>query len=248
METLHNIKDMAKRVLSSTWGFFKKLLTNPITITAIIMGVFYYFGKKLISWLTEGVHSIRDFFELKIIPIAKFVWSVMKGTYEVIATISKCVYTVVDWLTNPDGWLCKILVFVINSCMALKKGISNLLNKSGKDSIDTLCCFLAGDYITLAFKMIAAGIQKFWYWLKGKKFFRILRGVFKCIVLFGELWATWHIKLIKGIWDFAKAIFSGHGDEALSLLVKPFTDWWKRVTHAFDGVEDAGEIMVENPL
>lgn len=58
MNLVSNIKQYAKSVLRSTWGLFKKILFNPITLIMLIGGLFLIFGPKIIDFATSIVDKL----------------------------------------------------------------------------------------------------------------------------------------------------------------------------------------------
>ena len=196
LDALNGIKQSVVRVLKSSMSIFKKILFNPITIALLIGGLFYFFGPKLISMLTVGVKFIRENIVPPIVSFAKFTWKVLKGVWEIVSTVGKTLFNIINWITSPEGIVAGAIRFVIKTYMAFKKGLKRLLKMAGKSSIDALCMMLSGDLIGMVIFGLIGAIRGMWRWIKRTKLFRIFTGVIDAIVGYFTMWGKLYWNLI----------------------------------------------------
>ena len=228
--SIHLVKEKLNIIRKKTWGVLKKILFNPITMTILIGGIAFFVIPKVIRWITGGWKGIRESIVKPIIGFAKGAWSFISGVFSVVKTVGVALFNVVEWITRPEGILAKALVFGFKTVMLVKKFITKLVKARGQSGIDTFCMFLAGDYLGLAIHALAGFVRNAWRWLVTTRPFKVLMNAIKSFLLFGEMWATWHVKVVKGIFGFAKSILFGDSPkDALQKLVEPFTNWWSRV-------------------
>lgn len=195
---------MAKKVLRSTWSVFKKIMTNPLTIVLLIGGIFLLFRKPILDWLSKFVGGIRE----NIIPVIKSVATTamdfLSKCWTVIKVVGVALFKTIDAITNPKGMVVRFIVGVVKTFLAIKRGISELVKKSGKSSIDTFCMFLAGDYIGLAINAIKGFTVKVWEYLKNTKLIRWITGIVKSIIAVGKLIVSGYTIVIRslgaGLW------------------------------------------------
>lgn len=244
---LGNIREYAKKLWHATWSIFKRILFNPITIALIVGFLFWHFGPQLLKILSSGVDGIKNKFLIPLANFAKESWDMLKKVFVASVEVGKMVFNAIEWITNPKGILASTLRFLIGTFFAIKKGIKKLLVVSGRDSVDLFCMFLAGDYIGIAVRMAGAAIVKMWHWFRTTKLMKIMLGITKTLVKFGEIYLLFWPKVAQGLYGMAKAILFKRGDKVLDALMKPFTDWWKGVKSIWvDGVDR--DVVVEDPM
>ena len=242
------------KVMKSTWSVFKKILFNPITIAVLIGGIFYLFGPKLLGWLGGMVGGIKETVLPIITSIASKIGSFLMGLGRVLFTVGKFLFKIIDWITGPSGPVARLLTFLVKSFFSVKQWIKKMMGAAGKDSIDAMCMFLAGDYIGIVIHAIAGMIVKFWKWLRNTRFLKIVFGIVKGVVGMIKLIGSMHITLLKSLggalWELVKGNFSG----VVTAFVKPYKDWWKQMKGVFATFSDAfkdpspeNEYMTEDP-
>lgn len=189
-DAFDTIKQAMKAILRSTYSIFKKILFNPISIALIIGALIYFLAPKLISIVSGGFKTIRKNIVNPIISVAKSVFSFLSAAWRIVSTVGKFLFDIVEYITRPTGIIGKTILTVLKYGMAIKSGIVKLIKTTGKSSVDTLCMFLAGDYIGIALHATIGMLGKFWQWLKGFGLFRRIVGLIKTILLFGEMLLT----------------------------------------------------------
>lgn len=243
LDALNGISQAVKRVLRSTWSIFKKILFNPITIALLVGVLFYFFGPKLLKWLTGLVGGIKDGISSTIVPIFKSLGKFLVKVWEVISTVGKFIFGIIEWITNPEGKIVKFVTFVVKMLLAVKGFIKNLMKTAGYDSIDVFCMFLAGDMIGVAIASIGGLVVKLWRFIKRRNIFRLLFGLVKAVM-------GMHAMILTLAWAFLKAVVSGGWkiikfisgfgsvDEITEAFTKPFKDWWEGVKKIFSFAAD----------
>ena len=159
---LANIASAVGVVLRMTWGIIKKILFNPITIAVLIGALIYFIVPKLIGWLSEGWKSIKENFVTPLIDFAKGAWEFIKKAFDVIVTIGKGVFNIVEYLTKPEGPIAKIINLCIRGYFMFKSVLKGIFKATGKDSIDMLCMFLSGDTIGIIFSVVGGLVKRAW--------------------------------------------------------------------------------------
>lgn len=226
---------MAKKVLRSTWSVFKKIMTNPLTIALLIGGIFLLFRKPILNWLSKFVGGIRE----NIVPVIKSVATTamdfLSKCWTVIKVVGVALFKTIDAITNPKGIVVRFIVGVVKTFLAIKKGISELVKKSGKSSIDTFCMFLAGDYIGLAINAIKGFTVKVWEYLKNTKLIRWITGFLKSVAAIGKIVTSYSTAAIRsiggGLLKLAKLDFKG----AAKAAAGPWVDLYKQVKDLITG-------------
>lgn len=257
MGALSNIGQTVRKVMKSTWGIFKKILFNPITIALLIGGLFLFFGPKLFGWLTGNITSIKDTIWPKIKWFAEKAWGFLKMVWDVIVSVGGWIYKFVEYITNPDGWIVKTVIFIVQCVMAVKRWIKKLMKATGRDDIDILCMFLAGDMVGIAIHAIAGMCVKLWNWIKNSKLIRITLGVVKAVCkLYAMIWSL-PLVLLESIYEAGKSlilsIFGGGGKGFGEAFAAPWKRWWGAVASIFSGAKDdmeyemKREVLQENP-
>lgn len=117
---MHNVKEGIKGAWKKTWGFVRRILFNPITLTILIGGLFFIFGKWMFDTLTGGITSIKDAIFGKVSSIASSIWGFLKNVWDLVSTVGKFLFDAIAWLTNPDGWVAKSVSWVINAFLWIK--------------------------------------------------------------------------------------------------------------------------------
>ena len=257
---MSNIKEGVKKVLRSTWSIFKKILFNPITIAILIGLLFYFVIPKLLEWLGGGIQGIKDTLWPMFKSIVSKVWGFLTGLWSIITTVGKFLFKVIDYITNPDGWIVKFVMWVIKAFIAIKSWINKMFEVAGKDSIDAMCMWIAGDNIGYVMHLIAGMIMSFWNWLKKKGVVKFAIGLVKGLLAVGKMIATIHItlaeSLVRGGWALFRWLidkipgvgwvvkkFFGAGPANLGEVLSAFTAPWKRWWSNLDGIfsDDEGE-------
>jgi hypothetical protein len=249
---LSNIQQAVKSVLKSTWSVFKRILCNPITIALLVGGLFFFLWKWLGPTLSGGISSIKN----TIVPMIKgFVTTALNfvtGLWNIILIVGKTIFNWIEKITNPEGFLAKFIIGVIKTFIAIKRGIKDLMKKTGKNSIDILCMFLAGDMIGIILTALAGLMVKLWQWLKKTKVISFVMGIVKSILAIGKLifsLGTLVLRTICGaVWQLVKGNFSG----VVDAIVKPWKDIWQQIKDVFSfkafKEEMANETLQENPV
>lgn len=70
----------------------------------------------------------------------------------------------------------------IKMIMFVKGVIKDLIKKTGKDSVDVLCMFLAGDMLGIAIHAIGGLVVKMWRYIKDVGLFRMIFGLVKALM------------------------------------------------------------------
>lgn len=159
---LANIASAVGVVLRMTWGVIKKILFNPITIALLIGGLLYFIVPKLIGWLSGGWKSIKENFVMPLVGFAKGAWGFIKKAFDVIVTVGKTVFNIVEYLTKPEGPIAKIINLCIRGYFMFKSMLKWIFKATGKDSIDMLCMFLSGDTIGIIFSLVGGLVKRAW--------------------------------------------------------------------------------------
>lgn len=124
--------------------------------------------------------------------IAKFALNFVVGLSKGLFTIGKFLFNAINWLTKPSGIIARFIVGVVKTFLAIKKAIKNLMKKTGRNSVDILCMFLAGDYIGIAVHAIAGALMGFWDWFKKTTLMKLILGVVNTMVTFGKILVGWY--------------------------------------------------------
>lgn len=247
LDALNGIKQSVVGVLESSMSIFKKILFNPITISLLIGGLFYFFGPQLMSMLTGGVKFIRENIVPPIVSFAKFTWKVLKGVWEIVSTVGKTLFNIINWITSPEGIVAGAIRFIIKTYMAFKKGLKWLLKMAGKSSIDALCMMLSGDLIGMVIFGLIGAIKGMWRWIKRTKLFRIFTGVVDAITGWYIMWGKILFNLTTGAFQMAWAIIKGNNPLKVmkKMFISPITDWWGKVKNIFTGAKDYEVVDVD---
>lgn len=247
LDALNGIKQSVVKVLKSSMSIFKKILFNPITIAMLIGGLFYFFGPQLMSILTGGVKFIRENIVPPIVSFAKFTWKVLKGVWEIVSTVGKTLFNIIDWITSPEGIVAGAIRFIIKTYIAFKKGLKWLLKMAGKSSIDALCMMLSGDLIGMVIFGLIGAIRGMWRWIKRTKLFRIFTGVIDAIVGFFKMYGKIWVNLIKAVihpWDSG---LIRHPIDTIKKIFKPIPEWFGKIRNIFTGAKDY-EVVDVDPI
>ena len=250
--TASMVKRKAKQVLKSTWGVFKKILFNPITIILLVGGLFLFFGPKLIEWLTGLVGGIRDTLIPVLSKYAKKAIEILTPIWNCLCFIGKILFRVVKWLTDPDNFIVKAITAIIKMVLMFKGFLKKMMKVAGKSSIDILCMFLAGDTIGIALHTAIGLLKTIWNYVQKKGIIRKIKNLFKQFPkLYLMIWAipgTFLASIANASWAFLKWLGSKVGigdDKAVSSVAdafcKPWKLWWSVIENIMnDG--DAPEI------
>ena len=211
---LSAIRQATKRVLNATKSIFQKILKHPLTIALIIGGLFFlvwkFFGDKLSSLfggIRDGIWSTVKF-------IATKVWVMVKTVANVLWYVGKFLFTTIEKITSPDGWLAKAIIKGVKIFMFIKRGITNLMKAAGTSTIDAFCEFLAGDTIGIAIRMIGGLVVKSWQYIKRVGIIRTVINLVKAIVGYFKMWGKLFKNLINVAWRLAKKILNPFGKES----------------------------------
>ena len=242
---LSSIAQAVKSVLKSTYSIFKKILFNPITIALLIGGVFFLLWKWLGPKLSGGIEGIRNTIIPALTSFASKALGFIQGVGSILFSVGKFLFKVIDWITNPKGLLAKFIVSAIKLFLAFKKGLKALMKATGRNSIDILCMFLAGDTIGLALHAIAGAVKLAWDWLKKTKFFKMVMGIIKTVIAIGKLIFSLHTLVLRtimgAVWQLVRGNFGG----VVDAITKPWKDIWQQVKDLFSGKAFKEEMMNE---
>ena len=251
MGVIHNISQAVKRVLKSTYSIFKRILMNPITIAILVGGLFFLLAKWLLPKLSGGIQGIKDNILKPIVSIAKTALGFLTGLGSVLFTVGKWIFKAIDYLTNPKGPIAKFLVTAFQLFLTFKRELKKLMAATGRNSVDILCMFLAGDWIGIALHVIAGKLVQIWDYLKRKPFMRKIIGMIMTLADFGKLFWNYVTVVPKMLKGFAKAIFSGNLKGVFPALTKPWKDLWGSIKDLFSGKaykRATTEIVFDNPV
>jgi hypothetical protein len=224
-----------KGVLKSTWGVFKRILKNPITIALLIGGLFFLLWKWLGPKLSGGIDGIKKTLIPMIKSFASKALGFIQGVGSILFSVGKFLFKVIDWITNPKGWLAKFIVTTIKLFLAFKRGLKKLMKATGKSSVDILCMFLAGDMIGIAISAIGGAVKLMWDWLKKTKLMRIVMGLVNMAVSFAKVLANWYTLVPKMLWGAVKSIWKGNFNKVLPALAQPWIDLHSSIKVLFSG-------------
>ena len=184
-DVLNGILHMTRRVVRSTLGIFKKILTNPLSIMLIIGAIAYFLIPKIIGWFSGGVEEFKEKVLPKLMSFIHTTVDILKAVGSVVFNIGKVLFKVVNWITDPNGYIAKALVFTVKAFLEVKRFIKKMMKATGKNNIDILCRFIAGDTIGIAISMIGGMCIKAWRWFAATKFGRFVVGLIKSLVSLG---------------------------------------------------------------
>ena len=226
LSAMSSISSAAKKVLRSTMGIFKRILTNPLTLILLIGGIFFFFKDKLLGWLNGMIGGARTGIVKSLSGFASQAWDFLSGLWEGVKMVGGLIFKVVDWITNPKGIISKFIVGTIKMFFMIKSAIKQLMKATGKSNIDILCMFLAGDTIGLALHAIAGGLIVFWKWIRDTKFMRWIMGIINAFVVVGKLifsmgTVVWR-SLKNGMWEIMKGNFGG----VVDAITAPWKSLW----------------------
>lgn len=250
---LSNIAQAVKSVLKSTMSIFKRILFNPITIALLIGGAFFLLWKWLEPKLSGGIEGIRNTIIPAITSFATKALGFLVGVGSILFSVGKFLFKVIDWITNPKGLLAKFIVSAIKLFLAFKKGLKTLMKATGKNSIDILCMFLAGDTIGLALHAIAGAVKLTWDFIRKMKFILLIQGLIKTILAVGKLIFSMHTLVLRtimgAVWQMVRGNFGG----VLNAITKPWKDIWQQIKDLFSGKTfkdevEANPYMMSNPV
>ena len=240
------IKQKAKRVLKSTWGVFRKILFNPITIFLLVGGLFLFFGPKLIEWLTGLVGGIRD----NIIPVlskyAKKAIEILTPIWNCLCFIGKVLFRVVKWLTDPDNFIVKAIGKIISLVLMFRGFLKKMMKAAGKSSIDILCMFLAGDTIGIALHTAIGLLKTLWNYVEKKGIIKKIKNLFRQFPkLYLMIWAipwTFLAAVSNAAWAFLKWLGSKiiGNDSDVSKVAEAFSKPWKLWWSVIDNIMNDG--------
>ena len=220
-----------KGVLKSTWGVFKRILKNPITIALLIGGLFFILWKWLGPKLSGGIDGIRKTLIPMIKSFASKALSFVTSVGKILFTIGKFIFKAIDWLTKPSGPIAKFITTVVKTFLAIKGWIKKMIKASGKDGLDALCMFLAGDYIGMALSVASAYAIKAWDFLKNTTLIRFVRQLIKSLVAFGKLIFSANTVIIRSLGAGLAKLIKGELSPAkiADAVTKPWKDLWNQV-------------------
>lgn len=215
---LSAIGQATKRVLNATKSIFKKILKHPLTIALIIGGLFFiiwkFFGDKLsglLGGIKDGIFGAVKF-------IATKVWSIVKTVANVLWSVGKFLFTTIEKITSPDGWLANAIVKGVKIFMFIKQGITSLMKAAGTSTIDAFCEFLAGDTIGIAIRMIGGLVVKAWQYIKRVGIIRTVINLVKAIAGYFTMWGKLFGNLLKSAWGLAKKILNPFSKESIGSI------------------------------
>lgn len=252
MTTLSNIAQAVKGVLKSTWSIFRRILFNPITIALLIGGLFFFLWKWLGPKLSGGIQGIKDTILPMLTSFASKALGFLKGVWDILLSVGKFLFKAIDWITNPKGIIARFLVACVKLFLAFKSGLKELMKKTGRNSIDILCMFLAGDMIGIAIHAIAGALKSLWDWLKKTMLFRMIIGYIKTLIAIGKLIGNIGAALWQSIKSVVKNVFTFNFSKILSDFSAPWKSIWQQIkdiaTGKFFREELVKETLQVNPV
>lgn len=245
-DCLSAIKQGTIRVLRATWSWFKKLLFNKFTIALLIGALFVFIAPYIFKWLGGNLSAIKEKFVNPLLRFAGKVWEFLKSAWEIVQKVGGWIFKGIEWLTNPKGPIAKAIIGIVKTVMWLKKGIKNLIGKSGRANIETFCMFLAGDYIGLALRAAMGVAKRVWSWMKTTKIGKFIINLINAIV-------GWYIMEGKLVWNVLKIIAhpvkaAMNFGKTLDSLVSPVKEWSNKVAKLWTDNFTCTDIMVEDPI
>jgi hypothetical protein len=142
-------------------------------------------------------------------------------------TVGKYIFDAIAWITDPDGKVAGFIRTVVKTVFTIRKWIKEMVKKSGKSGVDTLCMFIAGDYLGLALNACAGLAVKAWEWLRETKFFKWIIGMVKMFLAIGKLVASWATVALRSIAGSVKQILIGNFGGVVDALTGPWKDLWQ---------------------
>lgn len=251
-DCLSAIKQGVARVLKAAWSIIKKVLFNPITIAVLIGALFYFLWPKLKEWFGGGLDGIKKNFLPTIIGFAKSLWSFLKTAGEIVYKVGKWIFNAILWVTDPDSPLGKGLMMLIKGFMWLKHMIYEVIGASGKDTVDTFCMFLSGDYIGLAMSVIRGYIKKLINWVLQLKLFKVLLGFIDAylgfyVMIFKMFNPVYWIKALADNFSLAHPIDSITGTIS-QIFIDPINEWWGKVKNIWSQDYTDYTVQIGNPI
>lgn len=225
-QAMENIKAAVGSVLDSTRSMFGKILKSKVTWLVLIVGVFFLFRKWIFGWLQGEHKTLKEGIFAKVKTLATKVLGFLKTCWNIIFTVGKFLFNAIDWLTNPKGWIANAIRTFVGAVFAIKRWIKDMVKKSGKNGLDALCMFIAGDYIGLAIAVASAYVKKAWDFLKNTKLFRFIRMVVGALVAFGKLYFKASTVIIRSLGAGLVKIIKGDFGGVAKAIVKPWADLW----------------------
>ena len=258
-ESVHNIKQGTARVLKSTWSVFKKILFNPITILLLVGGLFLFFGPKLLEWLTGMVGGIRDTLIPVIVSFAKKAIDILRPIWTCLKFIGGILFKLVEWLTNPDNFIVNAITAIIKMVLMFKGFLKSMMKAAGKNSIDILCMFLAGDTIGIALHTAIGMIKSLWNYMQKKGIIKKIKNLFKefpkVLVMIWAIPGTFLASIANASWAFLKWLGSKVGigdDKAVSSVAdafaKPWKMWWSVIENIMNGSDENATVSTDEIL
>lgn len=98
---LHNIRVSARNLYEKSWPMFKRILFNPVTLAVLVGGIAFLFGRTLMGWLIGMVDGIKGGILPFVMGIGKKVMGFLSAAWDIITTVGKVLFDVVEWLTRP---------------------------------------------------------------------------------------------------------------------------------------------------
>ena len=230
---LSNISQAVKSVLKSTMSIFKRILKNPITIGLIVGGLFFLLWKWLGPKLSGGITSIKETIVPMIMTVVNGALIFVKGLWNVIVFVGKTIFTWIEKITNPEGFLAKFIIGMVKTFMEIKRGIKNLMKATGKNSIDILCMFLSGDMIGILMTAIFGAMIKIWQWFKRISFGQFITGLVNSILGVGKLIFSLGTLVIRTIGGALWQLIRGNWGGVLDAITKPWKDVWQQIKDVF---------------
>ena len=163
---LHNIAQGVKRCVKLVTSTFMRIIKNPITIGLLIGGLAALLIYKLTDWLNGGLKTIKTTVIPMIVSFATSVFEFLKGAWSVISTVGVFLFKAVAYLTNPKGIIANTIRFLVDTYLMLKRYMKRIMKIAGKNSLDALCMFIAGDYLGIAIAMIGGWVKIAWNYVK----------------------------------------------------------------------------------
>lgn len=245
-QSLHSIKEAAKKVWLKALPVFKRILFNPLTLALLIGGIALIFGKTLLGWINGMVKGIKD----GVVPFAMGVGSVilnfLKQTWNVVSTVGVFMFDLIEKMTNPEGFLMKSVLGLMEMVMWFKRTVDRIIKASGKSSVDVLCMWLAGDYVGLIVHFVSGLVKTIWRWLKNQPLMKLILGIVKTIAKAATLIVRLPMAHLTAIWDAIKQAGKFFVGKASPMsIVEAFCRPWKRLWKDIREVFSFGTISDE---
>ena len=234
-EVLSNIGQGIKGVVKATWGIIKKILFNPFTLALLIGGIFFFFGPKIMEWLSDKVGSLKENLIPTLKSVALSIWEFLKGVWKVLSTVGTWLFKWIEKTTAPEGPVARFISKLVAVVTKVTKLIWKLCKAFGYSSVDILCMVIAGDWYGLMFAMIGGMCVKFWNWVKRIPPFSTFIAIIKAVLAIIKMICNLGKELVSALWQAVKHCLTGNFSKIVPAFVRPWKQWWEDVKGIWKG-------------